>query len=63
MRFERDVGLLSDTTNTDTAPPKSSTATYKSSLFIDCVYSVNLKCLVTGEKRYFKNINFIVKYL
>jgi hypothetical protein len=63
MRFERDVELLSDTINTDTAPTKPNTATYKSSFFIDCVYRINKTYRVTGKKRYFKNINFIVKYL
>jgi len=64
MCFERGLEILSDTTNTDTAPPKPSTATYKSSLFNHCVYSINLKIPRDGEKkRYFKTINFIFFYI
>jgi hypothetical protein len=39
MCFERDVELLSDTPNKDVAPAKPNTATYESSVFIDCVYT------------------------
>jgi len=54
MCFERDVELLSDTTNKDTAPPKRNTDTYKSSLFIDCIYSINKNYRVKRKKEIFK---------
>jgi len=53
MCFERDVELLSDTTNKDTAPTKYHTATYESSLFIDCIYSINKNYRVKGKKEIF----------